>query len=155
MKALKKELNNLLVTTGYYDLKEYIKNKGTKKAKEIYEKHFKDLNNTSIILLHYPKRHVNLNFNIPSCQCIKCYNFSASFYRYFNFSPSFPNQVPHHGSEKNWESMKELQFSFDLYVISHGESYSHPNKSVLMELIENKKTIRFADKKNDFMYWIH
>ena len=81
---------------------------------------------------------------------------SDEFFSYFDklFSSILVFQVSHHGATNGWDSdFLHLLPKYNLNCISYGikNRYRHPNRTVLLELINNNKNICLANEENDII----
>jgi len=63
-------------------------------------------------------------------------------------------QVPHHGSEDNWNNLDILKLKFEWYIIPFGYNNKHklPDMEVTDELQTNFKKFAFVTQESVFMY---
>ena len=140
---------------GQDELFNYIVNNddGFNRLSEIYKKVFKSgtaLNNTSVMLLHYPEQFKY--FNCRTCNEV-CFSESAatlltgdgsmdrSMQRIIRSKLSNKAiavlQIPHHGARDNWRALKRNWIKSGLFAVSFGigNKYGHPNAEIVSELL--------------------
>ncbi|MDE7373334.1 MAG: hypothetical protein K2N18_04645, partial [Clostridia bacterium] len=141
------------------------------------------LNITSAILVHYPiypetiqKIICSTTFKEQSLNWVYTQSYGAStvsvltgdainfaeypeFINFANGVDIFCLQVPHHGGKKNWDSLKKSRFP--LYRDTHyvlpfglGNTYGHPNTSVLEDLDHGKMNYFCVTQYSTFEYEI-
>lgn len=158
------EINKLLLkykTTNIIDLFEIGK---IKEIKAVYMKVFgKDLNRTSLMLLHYPYHidYPHLVFYNPNNYGIAAGEKSKHhFYPYTLLTGDvkfddqlatsviheYPTgisgivQVPHHGSRDNWPSLLNKFPDFNCYVVNYGTTNKHGHPDYLLKThVSNEK----------------
>ena len=147
-------LDNLLKKYEADNVIELFKIGRIKELKKIYQDVFADnrLNNTSLVLLHYPS--FGSYFPVSNYyQKYKCCDNNDKFYRCFypytlltgdimfddelteEIISSYPTgvsgfvQVPHHGSKFNWPPLISKFPLFDCYIVNYGTTnkYGHPD----------------------------
>lgn len=140
IKNLNDNIKELLERSSCGSIEDYIRNNGLNNLKGIYEKVLgKDLNITSLILLHYPRH---------CCCCTKqtLLTGDAVFDDDLNYRVgSYLNsniilQVPHHGAYNEWLLLSEdIKMNSQKFVFSFGldNKYHHPSKKVLNDIKVN------------------
>lgn len=173
--ALNKSIN-LLTQNGAVSLQSLIRAKSINKIKSAYEKVFgkgNTLNETSLIMLHYPLP-MPTNYEVFVNDCC----FSACSYRFFEPTTlmtgdakidgyiastiySFVNdeigiiQVPHHGSYSNWTSMdSNLNVKYALYLVGKGITQKVSKISTTLKELADKE-YNIVDEKHGYVYWIY
>ncbi len=145
---------------------------GFNRLSEIYKKVFKSgtaLNNTSVMLLHYPEQFKY--FNCRTCNDV-CFSESAatlltgdgsmdrSMQRIIRSKLSNKAiavlQIPHHGARDNWLALKRNWIKSGLFAVSFGigNKYGHPNAEIVSEIAFEKLNVVFVTQLNSFEYRI-
>ena len=149
-----------------------------KEVKAVYTKVFgKDLNRTSLMLLHYPY-HIDYprrvfynpnNYGIAAGEKSEHYFYpytlltgdvkfddqlATSVIHEYPTGISGVVQVPHHGSRDNWPSLLNKFPDFNCYVVNYGTTNKHGHPDYLLKThVSNEK---YFDNNEfiGFSYWI-
>lgn len=143
-----------------------------KDLKEIYEKKFNDLNNTSLVTYHGP---TNNNFIYwPKYYWVHCnekngtlltgdislkskksiQNLKNYYSRYMERICFF--QLPHHGAKANWNFTRSNELpQFCVYIINHGLGRNHHPSLEVIEYVKvnySDAVIKLSNEAENFNY---
>lgn len=166
IKRLNEECGALLSTHGAENIEELVCKSGVtglKKLSDMYKKIFKGgnrLNETSLVLLHYPNEtgsalyqnsRANRKTLLTGDALIK--RDLSEKLRYLEVSVL---QVPHHGSLRNWQSTSRSNISAQTYVLNFGlgNKYKHPSYTTVEGIIEKGGKIYCVTQVQKYIYKI-
>lgn len=157
LKILEQEIKTLI---NNQDLEDYLRNtpNAINNIKKIYTKNFKDLNLTSLVLLHYSP------YCCHSKQTLLCGDLAFNKELIYEICKYLRNdlilQAPHHGAKNEWfalcDDIKNIStkiiFSFGLNNRDH-----HPNSEILVDIIEKNwvDKICLVHEDKDFIYYVN
>lgn len=189
IKKLNEKCNEILQGANCTSMKEFLE----KNANEVnmiakaYKQVFGQgsaINNTSILLLHYPlsqrgalsydnfddfdKSGMNDYDRNLCCRCRErrvsdvttLLTGDITFHRAIAEKMKIETvsvlQVPHHGSKANWKALRKCKIKSKIYLIpfGYGNRYRHPNINVIDDLILNKEEFYCVTQNQGFFYYI-
>lgn len=166
IKRLNEECGALLSAHGAENIEELVCKSGVtglKKLSDMYKKIFKGgnrLNETSLVLLHYPNEtgsalyqnsRANRKTLLTGDVLIK--RDLSEKLRYLEVSVL---QVPHHGSLRNWRSLRRCGIRADVYILNFGlgNKYKHPNSETISEICQSGKDANCVTQLQQYKYRI-
>lgn len=166
--SLEKKLKNALMSYGYHSIEDAINYGDISILKSIYFSVFgkgNALNDTSLILLHYPINHCSKSFAYHRrgvCNPFSLLTGDIVFDSAIasKVASGYPDMVsgvgliPHHGSFNNWTRFHTFFSRLDFYVASSGLSYApkFPNP-VIAKTLSPHSYIK-VNEVDSFLYYI-
>ncbi len=166
--SLVKRLQNALASYGYHTIEDVINNGDINILKSIYFRVFgkgNTLNDTSLILLHYPINHLSKSFAYHERGVCNPYSLLTGDIVFDSVIASkvasgYPDMVsgigliPHHGSFNNWTKFHKFFSRLDYYVVSSGLSYASKFPDPIIAKTLFSHSYINVNEADSFLYYI-